>query len=159
MKRKLATVIAALLLISLAWLPSANADHLPSRSGYYYPVCATSWDNYWPTGQMRVYFDANNNWLKWWRYRLYNYPVHKNKNDLLINEFWGWGGTWHWARDNLQNSASAGIYRRVPAVYNEPALAGHMSHNNEDWIYRTEFVFDVPGRDPRCYTVTYPVLR
>jgi len=158
MRQKIVAVIVAILLASAVWLPGASADHLPSSSGYYYPTCSVSWRDHWPTGQMRVYFDANANQLKWWRYRMYNYPVHKNKNDLHIQEFWGWGGTWHWAKDNLRNSSSAGSYLRVPDVYSEPALAGHMSHRDENWIFRTKFVFDVPGGDPTCHTVTYPPL-
>lgn len=154
-------LVKALLLAtgSMVSAPSvAQAQHFPSASGYYFPGCSVSSGGYPHYGQNQVYFTTQSwRYLSFWRYSMYGYPVHMNKNNNDFFHYTNGSGGWGFiSPDSLPNTQS---FREVPGGwFTYQASAGHyLSWNGDTWhSWQSNYVFDRPGADPSCWSGLYP---
>ncbi len=128
------------------------ASHSPTPSRYYYPICSRSHAGATLWGMNRAYFDAIDNQLESWRYNFTGPGLGNKNNNNLLDQEGGVISLYYASPDSLVSGAT---YLQLPFMYASSMNLGHQI-DGRWWYQQSEFVFDVTGPDPSCFSVWIP---
>jgi len=100
----------------------------------------------------RAYFDAIDNQLESWRYNFNGLGLGNKNNNNLLDQEGGVISLYYASPDSL---VAGSTYVQLPYMYTSSMNLGHQV-DGRWWYQQSEFVFDVSGPDPSCFSVWIP---